>query len=53
MDVFKKSFARLRWRNSRAVKIDILLAIVCAQTDHVTLIGYDIDEFELPVESRR
>src|SRR4029077_12431709 len=50
MDVFKKSFARLRWRNSRAVKIDILLAIVCAQTDHVTLIGYDVDKFELPVE---
>src|SRR6478672_3789816 len=50
MDVFEKSFARLRWRNSRAVKIDILLAIVCAQTDHVPLIGYDVDEFELPVE---
>ncbi|HEY3660061.1 MAG TPA: hypothetical protein VGK91_02410, partial [Candidatus Udaeobacter sp.] len=27
------------------------LAIVCAQTDHVALIGYDIDEFELPIES--
>ena len=50
MDVFKKSFARLRWRNSRTIKIDILFAIVCAQTDHVALIGYDVDEFELPVE---
>ena len=50
MDVFKKSFARLRWRNSRAIKIDILLAIVCAQADHVALIGHDVDEFELPVE---
>src|SRR6476661_738726 len=50
MDVFKKSFARPRWRNSRTIKIDILLAIVCAQTDHVALIGYDVNEFELPVE---
>src|SRR4029077_14852254 len=50
LDVFQKPFARLRWRNSRAVKINVLLAIVCAQTDHVTLIGYDVDKFELPVE---
>ena len=48
MDVFKKSLARLRWRNSRTIKIDILFAIVCAQTDHVALIGYDVNEFELP-----
>src|SRR6188472_1433225 len=51
LDVFKKSFARLRWRNSRTIKVDILLAIICAQTNHVALIGYYIDEFELPVES--
>src|SRR5437764_12347704 len=51
MDVFKKSLARLRWRNSRTIKIDILFAIVCAQADHVALIGYDVNEFELPVET--
>src|SRR5437763_16915513 len=50
MDVFKKSLARLRWRNSRTIKIDILFAIVCAQTHHVPLIGYDVNELELPVE---
>src|SRR2546429_2400592 len=50
MDVFKKTFARVRWRNGRAVKIDILPAVVCAQADHVTLIGHDIDELELPAE---
>src|SRR5205809_458600 len=51
MDVFKETFARMRWRNGRVVKIDVLLAIVCAHTDHVTLIGRDVDEFELPVEA--
>src|SRR6266496_5731660 len=50
MDVFKKTFARVFWRNSRAVKIDVLLAVVRAQADHVALIGHDVDEFELPVE---
>src|SRR2546430_7247076 len=50
MDVFKETFARVRWRNRRAVKIDILLAVVCAQADHVALIGHNVDEFELPVE---
>src|SRR5438093_5352487 len=50
MDVFKETFARLRWRNGRAVKVDILLAVVCAHTDYVTFIGNDVDEFELPVE---
>src|SRR5437660_4011498 len=50
MDVFKETFAGVRWRNGRAVKIDILLAVVCAHADHVALIGHDVDEFELPVE---
>src|SRR5205823_4359860 len=50
MDVFKETFARLCWRNGRAVKIDILLAVICAQADHVALIGHDVDKFELPVE---
>src|SRR5205814_6049845 len=50
MDVFKEPFARMRWRNGRAVEIDILLAVICAQTDHVALIGNDVDKFELPVE---
>src|SRR5213080_591355 len=50
MDVFKETFARVRWRNGRAVKIDILLAVVCAEADHVALISHDVDEFELPVE---
>src|SRR5947209_10349347 len=50
MDVFKETFARVRWRNGRAVKVDILLAVVCANADHVALIGHDVDEFELPVE---
>src|SRR5438067_12345893 len=50
MDVFKETFARVRWRNGRAVKIDILLAVVCAHADHVALISHDVDEFELPVE---
>src|SRR5215472_19147278 len=40
----------MRWRNGRAVEIDILFAVICAQTDHVPLIGHDVDEFELPVE---
>ena len=51
MDVFEKTFARLRGRNRCAVKIDILLAVVCADADHVALIGHDVDEFELPVEA--
>src|SRR2546430_17468368 len=50
MDVFKETFARVRWRNGRAVKIDILVAVVCAQADHVALIGHNVDELELPVE---
>src|SRR5881394_1887429 len=50
MDVFKETFARVRWRNGRAVKVDIFLAVVCTQADHVALIGHDVDEFELPVE---
>src|SRR5437016_10998347 len=50
MDVFKETFARVRWRNGRAVKIDILLAVVCSHADHVALIGHDVDELELPVE---
>src|SRR5712691_10604217 len=50
MDVFKETFARVRWRDGRAVKIDILVAVVCAHADHVALIGHDVDEFELPVE---
>src|SRR5213595_4145131 len=50
MDVFKETFARVRWRDGRAVKIDILIAVVCAQADHVALIGHDVDEFELPVK---
>src|SRR5437773_3986195 len=50
MDVFKETFARVRWRDRRAVKIDVLLAIVRAHADHVALIGHDINEFKLPVE---
>src|SRR6266702_8197214 len=50
MDVFKKTFARVFWRNSRAVKVDILRTVVRAQTDHVALISRYVDEFELPVE---
>src|SRR6266513_5474475 len=50
MDVFKETFARVSWRNGRAVKIDILLAVVCAQADDVALIGHDVDEFKLAVE---
>src|SRR5439155_14110893 len=50
MDVFQETFARVRLRNGRAIKVDILLAVVCAQADHVALIGHDVDEFELPVE---
>src|SRR5947208_8352211 len=50
MDVFKETFARVRWRNGRPVKVDILLAVVRAQADHVALIGHDVDEFELPVK---
>src|SRR5947207_5081624 len=50
MDVLKETFARVRWRNGRAVKVDIFLAVVCTQADHVALIGHDVDEFELPVE---
>src|SRR6266704_4974568 len=50
MDVFKKTLARVFWRNSRAVKVNILLAVVRAQADHVALISRYVDEFELPVE---
>src|SRR6266700_1827410 len=50
MDVFKETFARVRWRNGRAIKIDIFLAVVCAQADHVALIGHDIDEIKQPVK---
>src|SRR6266481_9836473 len=51
MDVFKETFARVRRRNGGVVKIDILIAVVCAHADHVAFIGHDVDEFELPVES--
>src|SRR5207247_2742618 len=51
MDVFKETFARLRWRDGITIKINILLAVVCAHADHVALIGHDVDEFELPVEA--
>src|SRR5260370_37948562 len=50
MDVFKETFARVRWRNGRAVKIDILLAVVRSHADHVALVGHDVNEFKLPVE---
>src|SRR2546426_200145 len=51
IDVLKETFARMRRRNGCAVKIDILVAVVCAQADHVALIGHDVDQFELPVEA--
>src|SRR4029077_15914229 len=51
MYVFKKTFARLRWRNRCAVKIDILIAVVCAHANHVALIGHDVNEFEAPIQS--
>src|SRR5437667_1932839 len=51
MDVFEETFTRARRRNRRVVKIDILIAVVCAHADHVALIGHDVDEFELPVEA--
>src|SRR5436309_11163217 len=50
MDVFKETFARVRWRDGRAVKIDVFLAVVRAQADHVAFIGYDVNEFELSIE---
>src|SRR5947208_10613910 len=50
MDVFEETFTRARRRNRRVVKIDILIAVVCAHANHVALIGHDVDEFELPVE---
>ncbi|KAF5407218.1 MAG: hypothetical protein Udaeo2_27020 [Candidatus Udaeobacter sp.] len=51
MNVLKETFARLRRRNRRAVKIDILVAVVCAQADHVALIGHDVNEFEAPIKA--
>src|SRR5205807_2958800 len=51
MDVFEETFTRPRRRNRRVVKIDILIAVVCAHANHVALIGHDVDEFELPVEA--
>src|SRR5439155_9688984 len=51
MDVFEETFTRARRRNRRVVKIDILIAVVCAHANHVALIGHDVDEFELPVEA--
>ena len=32
------------------IKIDILLAVVCAQADHVALVCHDVDELELAIE---
>src|SRR4029077_7242613 len=52
MDVFEKTFARLRRRNGRVVKIDVLaLAVVRPHPDYVALVGHDIDQLELPVEA--
>src|SRR5438128_8829412 len=51
MDVFKETFARVRWRNGRAIKIDVLLAVIGAHANHVALIRHDVDELELPVEA--
>src|SRR4029077_11173794 len=51
MDVLQKTFARLCRRNRRAIKINILIAVVCAHADHVALIGHNVDKFELPVET--
>src|SRR5260370_40683148 len=47
MDVFKKTFARLRWRNRCAVKINILFPIVGAHSEHVALLGNDVAQFDL------
>jgi hypothetical protein len=46
-NVLKKTFARALRRNGRVIKIDILLAVVCAQADHVALVCHDVDELEL------
>ena len=50
MDVFKETFACLCRRNDRAVKIDILVAIVCPHPDHIAFIGHDVDELKLSVK---
>src|SRR5436305_6856193 len=50
LNVLQKAFARLRWRNRRAVKIDVFVAVICAQADDVALISDNVDKFELTVE---
>ena len=50
MDVFKEPFACALRRDRRVVQINIFLAIICAQADHVAFIGRDVDELELPIE---
>jgi hypothetical protein len=48
--IYSKKRSRALRRNGRVIKIDILLAVVCAQADHVALVCHDVDELELAIE---
>lgn len=50
--VFEESLARLRGWNQHPVEINILaMTVVGADTDHVALVGANVNEFILPVET--
>ncbi|KAG0505842.1 MAG: hypothetical protein Udaeo_08080 [Candidatus Udaeobacter sp.] len=53
LNIVEKDPADISQRRVRAVNIDVFLrlAISCADTDHVALVGDDVVEFVLPEKS--
>src|SRR5438046_6098575 len=51
MHIFEEPLARPVGRSRQVVKVDVLVPVVGAQTDHIALISDEVDECKLPVEA--
>src|SRR5206468_7589464 len=50
-NIFKEALANAVRRNRQVVKVDVLVPVVGAQTDHIALISDEVDECILAIES--
>src|SRR4029453_6812663 len=51
MHIFEETLPRAVWWSGGVVKIDVFVAVVRAQTDHIPLVSDKIDKCVLPIES--
>src|SRR5262249_11813688 len=49
--IFEETLARPVRRSRGVVKVDVLVAVVCPQADHVALVSDKVDECVLPIEA--